>query len=139
MFGSPPLNAPINNIGLKDVKVTPKPMAHSQILLMPQMVPCPRCQIGVTILELVHRAPDGTVTCRRGHAFQITQVAQYFGRIDNSGTAADVEQKVREWLDRPEPVAPMSLAVWPLVLAVSGGIILSWIVLAWFILYALRG
>mgnify|MGYP001585029062 CR=1 FL=1 len=136
MFGSPPLNPPINNIGVKTVPT--KLISHSQILLLPQTVPCPHCTIGVTILELVHRAPDGTVSCRRGHRFPITQVAQYFGRIDNVGTADEVDAKVKEWLDRPAPaaVAP-TFSVLPIVLAAGFGIVVG-IVLGWFIVYALQ-
>jgi len=136
MFGSPPLNGPID---FKGVKVMPKPMSHSQILLMPQTVPCPRCQIGVTILELVHRAPDGIVTCCRGHRFPVTQVAQYFGRIDNIGTAEDVEKQVRAWLDRPEPPAPaFSFTVFWVIAAAAGGIFVG-VLLGLLIVYGLRG
>ena len=100
-----------------------KILRHSQILLLPQSVPCPRCTIAVTILELVHRGDDGFVTCRRGHRFPVTQVAQYFGRIDNIGTAEDVDRKVKEWLDRPQSdPSPVSFNLLWVIAAAAGGL-----------------
>ncbi len=98
---------------------------RSHIFLMPQSVPCPHCTIAVTVLELVHRGDDNIVTCRRGHKFPVSQVAQYFGRIESVGTPAEVDAQVRDILDRqiagPPPPAVTLPARWPiLVLAVAG-------------------